>query len=302
MAKHLIPEIRIETARFYGSLDSIEARYPGLNYTFQPHIDRLSRFANHARLFKAFKQLGLTGSEILDLVRWEGTLWARERFERDEDLKVVDTTGDGIKPWVPHSQRPPVKAGIKKDVSFIVTGEDIKSTHLALPDMAIDSAVASPSIGSIEHVSASEDSCDEEDEDEDDVDVDEIIHEIRAIRRANAYLARFDNEDGTDDSETNDDESSDAIEPPEATMLGLPAYYRIPPNAFGAEGISGQEDPADEAPKEPSEDDLWLSALPPATDPSTSASERPMTLANILNTASSIRAGEEAPTITQPAG
>ncbi|KAG9626601.1 hypothetical protein KCU78_g24452, partial [Aureobasidium melanogenum] len=32
LARDLIPEIRIETATFYGSLDSIEARYPGLNY------------------------------------------------------------------------------------------------------------------------------------------------------------------------------------------------------------------------------------------------------------------------------
>ena len=69
LAKHLIPEIRIETARFYGSLDSIEARYPGLNYTYPPHIARLSRFANHARLFKAFRHARVDLTHVLDPIK-----------------------------------------------------------------------------------------------------------------------------------------------------------------------------------------------------------------------------------------
>jgi len=100
LARFLIPEIRVETARFYGSLDTIEARYPGLNYTHAPHIMRLCTFPHHSRLFRAVKELGLTDGEVMDLVRWEGTLWARERFERDEGIKVKDTTGDTIGPWV----------------------------------------------------------------------------------------------------------------------------------------------------------------------------------------------------------
>lgn len=101
LARNLIPEIRVETAHFYGSLDSTEARYPGLNYCYRPHRMRLSRFPHHARLFRAIDDLGITDHEVQDLVRWEGTLWARARFERDEGIKVRDTTGDGIGSWVP---------------------------------------------------------------------------------------------------------------------------------------------------------------------------------------------------------
>lgn len=58
----------------------------------------------------------------MDLVRWEGTLWARQRFERDECIKVKDTTGDGISEWVDmrrvkkglgHSNRIKVKTEIE---------------------------------------------------------------------------------------------------------------------------------------------------------------------------------------------
>ncbi|KAF4550711.1 Hypothetical protein D9617_16g015000 [Elsinoe fawcettii] len=100
LARNLIPEIRIETARFYGSLDSVEARYPGLNYTHIPHVRRLASFPHHARLFRAIKALGITDCEVLDMARWEGTLWARERFEKDEGVRVLDTTGDDIVDWV----------------------------------------------------------------------------------------------------------------------------------------------------------------------------------------------------------
>jgi hypothetical protein len=44
--------------------------------------------------------LGLTEFEISMLCRWEGTLWARQRYERDEGIKVVDTTGMEIGLWV----------------------------------------------------------------------------------------------------------------------------------------------------------------------------------------------------------
>ncbi|KAF3033073.1 hypothetical protein E8E12_001983 [Didymella heteroderae] len=100
LSKNLVGEVRIETANFYGSLDTIEARYPGLNYAHGPHRKRLGRFPHHRRLFSAFDALGLTESEIQGFCRWEGTLWARERYERDEGVKVVDTTGMEIGAWV----------------------------------------------------------------------------------------------------------------------------------------------------------------------------------------------------------
>lgn len=104
LSKNLVGEVRIETATFYGSLDTTEARYPGLNYAYPPHRKRLGRFPHHARLFQAFDNLGLTESEILGFCRWEGTLWARERYERDEGVKVQDTTGNEIGPWVDKRQ------------------------------------------------------------------------------------------------------------------------------------------------------------------------------------------------------
>ena len=100
LSKNLVGEVRIETATFYGSLDTIEARYPGLNYAHAPHRKRLGRFPHHRRLFDAFDRLGLTDSEIQGFCRWEGTLWARERYERDEGVKVRDTTGMEIGEWV----------------------------------------------------------------------------------------------------------------------------------------------------------------------------------------------------------
>lgn len=146
LAKHLIPEIRIETARFYGSLDSTEARYPGLNYTYPPHIARLARFSNHARLFKVFRQLRLTKAEILDIVRWEGTLWARERFERDEGVKIRDTTGNGIKRWSDPARQPANRVKVCENPAHL-TGEDIKPSDPTDADDAqqpMDSALPSP--------------------------------------------------------------------------------------------------------------------------------------------------------------
>ncbi|GAM90706.1 hypothetical protein ANO11243_087510 [Dothideomycetidae sp. 11243] len=99
LSRFLIPEIRVETALYYGDLSTVESRYPGLDYTFGPHIRRLSRFPHHARLFRAVRALGITNTELLDLARWEGTLWARQRYEKDEGIKVLDTTGDDIPQW-----------------------------------------------------------------------------------------------------------------------------------------------------------------------------------------------------------
>ena len=105
ISRNLVPEVRVETATFYGALDCIEAQYPGLDYSKPAHRMRLGRFQWHRLLFKAFDDLRLTESEIASLCRWEGTLWARQRYERDEGIKVQDTTGDDIKPWVPPYRR-----------------------------------------------------------------------------------------------------------------------------------------------------------------------------------------------------
>ncbi|KAI7556942.1 hypothetical protein KC317_g11935, partial [Hortaea werneckii] len=105
LARNLVPEVRIEVSTFYGDLNSVEARYPGLNYCYPPHRMRLGRFKHHRRLFDAFDNLGLTYNEIQDFCCWEGTKWARERYEKDEGIYVLDTTGDEIAPFLDRRHR-----------------------------------------------------------------------------------------------------------------------------------------------------------------------------------------------------
>lgn len=126
LARNLVPEVRIEVATFYGDLNSAEARYPGLNYCHPPHRMRLGRFRHHKRLFEAFDELGLTYNEIQDFCCWEGTKWARERYEKDEGVKVFDTTGDEIGPFVDRRELRAAEEGRrqsitkKTDISVIV--------------------------------------------------------------------------------------------------------------------------------------------------------------------------------------
>ncbi|OKL59591.1 hypothetical protein UA08_05347 [Talaromyces atroroseus] len=101
ITRNLVPEVRIETSAFYGSLDCIEAQYPGLDYSYGPHRMRLSRFPWHRKLFKVFDDLRLTEAEIASLCRWEGTKSARERYEKEEGVKVNDTTADDVRPATP---------------------------------------------------------------------------------------------------------------------------------------------------------------------------------------------------------
>lgn len=100
LQRQLVQEVRSETASFYGSLESREAQYPGLDYSYPPHRMRLSRFTWHRRLFRAFDALKLTPSEIAGLTKWEGTKWAKERFEKESGMIIRDTTGDCIHDWV----------------------------------------------------------------------------------------------------------------------------------------------------------------------------------------------------------
>ncbi|MCJ1295227.1 hypothetical protein MMC34_006789 [Xylographa carneopallida] len=96
IAKNLVPEVRLETLCFYGPIDCLESQYPGLSYSDPGHRLRLSRFPYHRRLFRALDQLRLTETEIRHLCRWEGTKWARERYEKDEGVVIRDTTFDGL--------------------------------------------------------------------------------------------------------------------------------------------------------------------------------------------------------------
>ncbi|AEO70114.1 0819c977-ee78-49e2-9c35-ef58689b288f [Thermothielavioides terrestris] len=96
LQRYLILEVRQETHSFYGHLDTPEAKYPGLDYTHPIHRIRLSRFPWHRRLFRAFDGLRLTHAEISNLTKWEGTKWAKERFEREQGIKIRDTTADGL--------------------------------------------------------------------------------------------------------------------------------------------------------------------------------------------------------------
>jgi hypothetical protein len=140
LSKNLVGEVRIETANFYGSLDTIEARYPGLNYAFAPHRKRLGRFPHHRRLFDAFDRLALTEAEIQGFCRWEGTLWARERYERDEGVKVVDTTGAEIGEWIDRRKFSKSQINVKTDIEVEIervptTTESRRQQHQQRPPL-----------------------------------------------------------------------------------------------------------------------------------------------------------------------
>ncbi|KAJ3558747.1 hypothetical protein NPX13_g9650 [Xylaria arbuscula] len=104
--RHLILEVRQEVHSFYGHLDTQEAKYPGLDYCHPIHRIRLSRWPWHRRLFRAFDSLRLTNAEIANLTKWEGTKWAKDRFERDSGIIIRDTAADNIAHWVEPENRP----------------------------------------------------------------------------------------------------------------------------------------------------------------------------------------------------
>lgn len=94
--RNLVPEVRVEVQTFYGALDSLEAQYPGLDYTYEPHRRRLGRFPWHRRLFRTFDQLRLTDDEILSICQWEGTKSAKDKYEQETNRVIRDTTADGV--------------------------------------------------------------------------------------------------------------------------------------------------------------------------------------------------------------
>lgn len=104
--RHLILEVRQEVHSFYGHLDTQEAKYPGLDYCHHIHRIRLGRWPWHRRLFRAFDGLRLTNAEIAGLTKWEGTKWAKERFEKDSGIVIRDTADEGFPDWVEPEDRP----------------------------------------------------------------------------------------------------------------------------------------------------------------------------------------------------
>ena len=94
--RNIVPEVRAETQRFYGPTDCIEAQYPGLDYNKLAHRLRLSHFPYHRRLFRVFDLLRLSDSEIQALCKWEGTRYARESYQASSQMKIRDTTWEGV--------------------------------------------------------------------------------------------------------------------------------------------------------------------------------------------------------------
>lgn len=180
LSKNLVGEVRIETATFYGSLDTIEARYPGLNYAHAPHRKRLGRFPHHKKLFEAFDALGLTDSEIQGFCRWEGTLWARERYERDEGCRVRDTTGMDIGEWVDRRKQRRTSASksinVKTDIEVEIeqmpstTSLHTQQTH----HMGSDANMLRPTDTEMRDTPEPP-SDDDDDEEDEDPDVDESV-------------------------------------------------------------------------------------------------------------------------------
>ncbi|KAK3355099.1 hypothetical protein B0H65DRAFT_36104 [Neurospora tetraspora] len=96
LSRHLIYEVRQEVHSYYGHIDTQEAKYPGLDYNHPIHRIRLSRWQWHRRLFRAFDALRLTEWEIANLTKWEGTRWAKEKYEEEQGIVIRDTAADGF--------------------------------------------------------------------------------------------------------------------------------------------------------------------------------------------------------------
>ncbi|KAL1971856.1 hypothetical protein VTN31DRAFT_1944 [Thermomyces dupontii] len=143
VSRNLVAEVRQETMSFYGTLNCIEAQYPGLDYTYGPHRLRLSRWPWHRKLFRVFDELGLTDAEIHSLCRWEGTRSAKERYEKEEGIIVRDTTADNVRPATPRPLpsiefspahelyvKPPQSKEPESGEEYRKTGVDTLSAHL----------------------------------------------------------------------------------------------------------------------------------------------------------------------------
>jgi hypothetical protein len=123
LQRNLIPEVRQETHSFFGHLETQEAKYPGLDYTNYTHRLRLTRWPWHRRLLRAFDNLRLTNSEIAGLTKWEGTKWAKDKFEREEGIIIRDTTADGIPTWA-GPEHHPVRAVVHRATAMHIEEPD----------------------------------------------------------------------------------------------------------------------------------------------------------------------------------
>jgi hypothetical protein len=123
LQRHLVLEVRQEVHSYYGHLETPEAKYPGLDYCHPTHRIRLSRWQWHRRLFRAFDALRLTPNEIAGLTKWEGTKWAKERYEKEQGITIRDTTEDEFTPWTEPADRQP-----RQQQAFEEPGEGVDET------------------------------------------------------------------------------------------------------------------------------------------------------------------------------
>ncbi|EFR04432.1 hypothetical protein MGYG_07439 [Nannizzia gypsea CBS 118893] len=199
ITRNLVPEVRVETSTFYGTLDCIEAQYPGLDYSYGPHRMRLGRFHHHKKLFKVFDELKLTEAEISSLCRWEGTKSARERYERDTGIKVRDTTADEIKPAAPsmpptlHVHAAPVREEIEEEEAEVEI-EDDECCSSPCRQQIIDGPILPSNAGSdtngpITGESGTEDSSSDEDLESYGVALNEHLLEATAARERGINVA-----------------------------------------------------------------------------------------------------------------
>ncbi|KAK1755094.1 hypothetical protein QBC47DRAFT_452612 [Echria macrotheca] len=136
LQRHLVLEVRQEVHSFYGHLDTQEAKYPGLDYTHPVHRIRLSRWPWHRRLFRAFDALRLTHAEISNLTKWEGTKWAKERFEKEQGIIIHDTTADDFSDFVEPEDRTTTTTNNTRQTAAALAAEesdeDLQSVGVAL--------------------------------------------------------------------------------------------------------------------------------------------------------------------------
>lgn len=186
LALNLVQEVRVEVGLFYGDLVTIEAKYPGLDYCYGPHRMRLGRFLHHARLFAAFDELNLTYQEIQDFCCWEGTRWARERYEKDEGCTIEDTTGDHIPLFVDPKQRQnePRRGSIVRKTDISIVFQD------APADLRNRRSRTSQQQAVVYIPTTSEDPTEEDEEDEEDDQEDTNMSDSACVRAENASHAR----------------------------------------------------------------------------------------------------------------
>lgn len=142
LQRKVIPEVRQETHSFYGHIDTDEAKYPGLDYSHPTHRVRLSRWPWHRRLFRAFDALRLTENEISTLTRWEGTKWAKEKYEMEQGVIIKDTTDEGFSSDESEIDdmplTPPLVRSEVRVTTTTVFGDDVYATGLADEDEKSD--------------------------------------------------------------------------------------------------------------------------------------------------------------------